>query len=73
MSVALAAPVRSETETGFRADVELTIRGEIETFRFTLPANPLRLFSNTVNAARLPCGTVIEGGLAPMVKSGEFD
>ena len=67
-----AVPVKRETETGFKASVELTI-GVSVTFSVTLPANPLRLLSEIVYVARFPCGIVIEAGLAPIEKSGADD
>ena len=67
-----AVPVKRETETGFKASVELTI-GVTVTFSVTLPANPLRLLSEIVYVARLPCGIVIEAGLAPIEKFGADD
>ena len=67
-----AVPVKRETEAGFNASVELRI-GVTVTFSVTLPANPLRLLSEIVYVARLPCGIVIEAGLAPIVKSGADD
>ena len=54
VSVAAAVPVNSETESGFTADVEFTILGVIEAFKFTLPAKPLRLLRDTMREARLP-------------------
>ena len=36
----------------------------------TLPAKLLRLVSETVIEAKLPCGAVMETGLVPIVKSG---
>ena len=70
VSVVVPAPVSRDTEVGFSAMVKFEMLGESVLFRFTLPAKLLRLVSETVKDARLPCGAVMLAGLVAIVKSG---
>jgi hypothetical protein len=68
--MAVPLPVKRDTEPGLRAGVLLGMRGLTVTLRSTLPANPLRLERETVKVERLPCDTVIDGGVSAILKFG---
>jgi hypothetical protein len=72
VSVAVDDPVNNETDVGFNANVALAILGLAETLRFTLPANPFRLFMSITNEAICPWAIDADPGPEPIVKSGEL-
>jgi hypothetical protein len=70
--VAVADPVKSDTDIGLRARV-VFMPGRAVTLRSTLPAKLLRLPIDIMKDPNCPCGTDNAPGNDPRVKSGAFD
>ncbi len=72
VTVDVADPVRRETDPGSTAVVALTIVGENEALRLTLPAKLFWLVKSSEKLASDPRMTLSLAGLACIAKSGFF-